>query len=389
MFITPYSFINAVLWFSLFILIADILRRKTGFLLHYNINVLLFLVALTVFRLCVPIETSMTIVIPSEFILVFFRAIFVKQIILFGTEIYIYNIIIAVYISLTLILVCRLIYRILRDRKFIKNLSLKNLSNEKIEEYVSRLINETNKGENFRIIVSDEISKAMLTGIISPTILLPDFVLELNNESIYHVLKHEWHHAMNKDLWVKLLIEILCLVCWWNPLVYLLKSNLEQTLEIKCDKSVISKMDEVETESYLNTLLNIIKKIDVSNGTGLKSPLVLNCNFSTITANSSIKQRFQVIVYEKNPNKKNEIIFLLLIFSVFLFSYATILQPVHEVPVEEYPVGYRATNENSYIVQLPDGSMEFYFNDELIKTYEEGTMNENMLEYFDIIIKEE
>ena len=45
--ITPYSFCMSLVWFSAFVFVADRLYRKTGFLLHYRMGLLLFLVGLS------------------------------------------------------------------------------------------------------------------------------------------------------------------------------------------------------------------------------------------------------------------------------------------------------------------------------------------------------
>jgi hypothetical protein len=58
----------AVLWFSIFIVFGTVLQRKTGTVLCQHLFPLLFLLALTIFRLAVPIETHFTHEIVSTII---------------------------------------------------------------------------------------------------------------------------------------------------------------------------------------------------------------------------------------------------------------------------------------------------------------------------------
>ena len=58
--ITPYSFCMSLVWFSAFVFVADRLYRKTGFLLHYRMGLLLFLVGLSALRLFLPMEVGWT-----------------------------------------------------------------------------------------------------------------------------------------------------------------------------------------------------------------------------------------------------------------------------------------------------------------------------------------
>lgn len=79
------------------------------------------------------------------------------------------------------------------------------------------------------------ISVSFGIGIFRKTILLPQN--DFTDREIYYILLHEYTHFLNHDIPVKMMASVFCCIFWWNPVAYLLKSDLEQTLEMKCDAS--------------------------------------------------------------------------------------------------------------------------------------------------------
>ena len=86
--------------------------------------------------------------------------------------------------------------------------------------------------------ISSQVSTAMLAGFRNPAILLPANLSQLSEQQQYYILLHELCHYKKRDLWVKLGIQFFCCLLWWNPLVYLLKSSVDQLLELRCDRQV-------------------------------------------------------------------------------------------------------------------------------------------------------
>lgn len=88
------------------------------------------------------------------------------------------------------------------------------------------------------------IESAFGMGVLHKRIILPD--RDYTETELRYVLLHEYTHFLNHDTVVKLLVTLFCMIFWWNPVVYLLQKDLEQTLEIKCDLSVARTLDEQE-----------------------------------------------------------------------------------------------------------------------------------------------
>lgn len=53
-------------------------------------------------------------------------------------------------------------------------------------------VETTGKAADFQVIVSDEITLPMLTGIRRPTFLLPN--TRFSDEDMRYILRHEWYH---------------------------------------------------------------------------------------------------------------------------------------------------------------------------------------------------
>ena len=77
--------------------------------------------------------------------------------------------------------------------------------------------------------------------------------------SLIHIL-HEYTHFLNHDTAVKLLVTLYCIIFWWNPVVYLLQKDLEQTLELKCDRAIAQTLNAQERTAYLRAILSAMKQ---------------------------------------------------------------------------------------------------------------------------------
>lgn len=88
-------------------------------------------------------------------------------------------------------------------------------------------------------------------GTIRPVIFLQK---EYAKGDLYWILKHEMTHIVRLDLWVKLLLEFVCCLHWFNPLVYLLGHEIRYLCEASCDERVIKGCTEEECQAYIDLL---------------------------------------------------------------------------------------------------------------------------------------
>lgn len=109
-----------------------------------------------------------------------------------------------------------------------------------------------------KVRVSNDADSPMLVGVLFPVIYTPNSVVDKEAEKMIYC--HELTHYKNKDLLCKWFVLFVNAVHWFNPLVYLLNSNVSQACEVVCDMAVIKNSDEEEKKLYMNTILDLVEK---------------------------------------------------------------------------------------------------------------------------------
>ena len=85
-------------------------------------------------------------------------------------------------------------------------------------------------------------------GFFEKRILIPD--KKYSREELHYIILHEYTHLDNKDILTIQLINILCIVFWWNPFVDILKGDMYQSIEIRCDQTVTKKLGKKLTGKH-------------------------------------------------------------------------------------------------------------------------------------------
>ena len=175
---------------------------------------------------------------------------------------------------------------------------------------------------------------------------------------------HEYLHWTRKDLWKKLFLNVINIIFWWNPLAYLLCSDLSQIIELNCDNAMSQRYSELELLDYLDTLTYMAggkrKKSDVASGDAL--------GFIRKMERKALRQRFQYVMFKKE-NKKQQRKANIFIFCFSLLwmisSYYFILQPDYRNPDTERiqeNMPFVSDDTNSYLEELEDGSYLFHYS---------------------------
>lgn len=106
---------------------------------------------------------------------------------------------------------------------------------------------------NILLLQSDKIGSAFLTGVIKPVILIPTaWINQLTAKEAECILAHEVSHALNKDHWVNLMMNLIEIVYFYNPAVHILLSHLKLERELLADASA---------SNYINSKLEYAKLI--------------------------------------------------------------------------------------------------------------------------------
>ncbi len=190
-----------------------------------------------------------------------------------------------------------------------------------------------------------------ITGIFKPVLILPE-VNDFSQKELTYIFDHELYHYKKHDLILLLLIDIVCCIHWWNPLVYVLKKWFCLAMEITNDQAIMQGRDSTDRLDYASLIIKISKKLH-----NTKNTTIYNLDFVG-SKHSQLKLRIKYL-YKDSHNKKYlsvikglELLFLtiLLIFSLFFVieSEATVTPADTEGSVV-------ITEENSYFIKSENG----------------------------------
>jgi hypothetical protein len=90
-----------------------------------------------------------------------------------------------------------------------------------------------------RICVSDRVSVPFSCGINFPAIVLPSTYRDWSRDQLLSVLRHEFAHIARSDQGVHLMVQLVKVVYWPNPLVWMAARRCELARERACDDFVL------------------------------------------------------------------------------------------------------------------------------------------------------
>ena len=208
------------------------------------------------------------------------------------------------------------------------------------------------KGKQWEIAIlkSEEVNMPTGIGICKKKIILP--MQEYKDEELYYILLHEYTHFLNGDLLVKFMVQVFCCIFWWNPILYLLRKDLDQSLEIKCDVCVTENLSAKETADYLQTIVATLKAAGKrKRKAGFNGTVALGKG-----KKNELLERFKYVLdnqKSRGQSKKAMAMWIVAICVVWFASYAVVPLPAYEPSIEEIvtePGMVEMTPDNTYII---------------------------------------
>jgi beta-lactamase regulating signal transducer with metallopeptidase domain len=225
---------------------------------------------------------------------------------------------------------------------------------------MNEILADSRKNTKVKIIQSEDIRIPMISGFFNPVIYLP--AMQFSDEELKNILLHEWTHFLHKDAWVKLSIYLISSIFWWNPFVHILRHELNCILEIQCDLSITSQMDEKTRINYLEGILKVIR---ASEQNTFPNAVPIDCAALVSTNKAKkIEQRFKLVLDYDSGKKKRILPMLLLCTMILLFfvaSYRFVIQPrTYSTVKVGYEDTFTITPENSYLSINKNGTYSLY-----------------------------
>lgn len=188
-----------------------------------------------------------------------------------------------------------------------------------------------------------------ITGLFTPPLLLPD--ISFTDAKLEYIFEHELIHYKNNDLWITLLLDIVCCIHWWNPLIYLLKKEYTLFMEVANDQCILQKCSQKERLQYADLIVSTAKSIHHKH----QAPPVLSMNFVG-TSPSNLRTRVKFITSDFSATKKK----LTLVFQsafiiiLLLFSFVFVAELSFPDPDDEGVMSI--TSENAFFVHQKNSS---------------------------------
>lgn len=358
--ISTYSLANAIIFFSVGLLVIKRLRRNTKFIVNNGITALMVLLMLSVIRVLLPLDFSYALVIPSDTVLPVIQKVTGFHI----GSLTIGSIIMGIWCVGTSYILIKESYHILKTIYSIGKYRI--IANEQAE----RVLKNDFASDKVCVFVSPDVDVPKVTGFIHARIYIPE--LKLSDHELRLILLHEVQHIRGGDIFIKLFYLLLKAAFWWNPIVRNFELEIENMLELRCDLASTKGMERNERVEYLEAILNVMKQTEPEKS-------VYSSHVSTLI-NERIgeltKQRFKVILERTLTRKiKFKIASMGIIISAFICSYLIIIQPVYFSFQNEAEGGIDLTTENAYILISRDNTIEIYVDGQKFTTVNEKDLD--------------
>ena len=319
-------FSSSILLFVIFIVRKKFLKNKI-----LTISEIVLLYCFTLARLIIPLDHQLVMVVDMKWLnpisdfLFFTDELFKKPI--FPA----YKILGISYTVIVLSALSLLLVRYIKMRISVK--SMTSVRDNRINGIASDAKKKVGINNTVDIKTVGEISSPLSIGGFRKTVILPKELHKVySDEELYNIFLHEFTHIKNRDFLILLLATVTECLFFWNPLVYRMKADLEQSLEIRCDKTATRNMTKTEKKSYLQTILDAMKK-DEQHATGrLKNAVALS--FSSDASN--MIERFELIKADKGSRiNPVGVAFTALLAAFFVASYFIVFTASYEPNIED------------------------------------------------------
>lgn len=358
--ITAYSLVMGCIWTSVLMVLMRAMQKGKRTFQYFGVSNLVILYLFCIFRMTVPIELPVTKVVSVGKLYNAVTHFFTKRII---GRVCVGHLFLIIWCCGTVI---KLLWMI-RDYKSAKRtLCICSMKREGMECELLRMLQDK-VGDKRKIrIYRTPFDVPMEMGILHPVILLPD--REYKEQNLYYIMKHEYTHILNHDTTVKLLLNLWGCIFWWNPIAYLISTDVEDTLELKCDLKAVGGLKQGEKAAYLSAILDVIqntaKEGESSNkgydGERIKKRFlcIVQCSEITEWGKTNYKIRMAAVI----------IIYIIM----FCASYCVVFQSAFEAPAEEVMTEgnvYYLEPENTFLRER-EGMYEVIYNNQCVGVVE-------------------
>ncbi len=338
-----FSVLMTILWSSVLIAFFSFLRTRTRLLHICSISSVIMIYLFCAIRLACPFEVPWVQVVSGGAVYIGIHGVLNFKV----GPVRIYEILFAIWLMGMLISLVRYLAQYRKALHHFRELPQED------SRLGQELLDEVDGNSSIKVLKSARITTPCCIGIFRKRIFLP--AKDYERKELRYILLHEYTHLAHQDLLLKLLVRVLCGIYWWNPLVYCLKKDLNQSMEIRCDLSVTGHLQERERANYLDVMLKAFcesRQADKSTGA---AGLVEDHS-------KSLLERFRIVADMGVVRKKQVNVFACVVMALvlavsysFIFKGVPMKSPVRTAPIlaiiseeaEDYFQGNKSPEEVS------------------------------------------
>ncbi len=327
----------------------EILNLKKGIPI-WTINLLI------IGKMLIPYEFPFTNTLASKNILPAFDTIGNLNLI---KSIRIGSILLYIWLSISVLL---LMFIIFKHFKLLHLLTMIPDTNNKETLYIFlRICDQKQIKQKPKIVQLDINTGPFVVGLCNHIIVLPSKLTE--NETNF-ILLHELEHCKQHHNLIKAFIEVVTIIYWWNPLVWLIHRSVIRALETHADTNVLQNLSLKSSLSYLETLLDISKRMYKNGNPTIVLPFALKNNMLEYRINMALKYKYN--------NKRKRIslynfIPLVLSLSFLLFSFKYTFES-YNVSTKKVSGTFIIQTDDDYFVLRQDKLYDLYLKGKYIAT---------------------
>ena len=241
------------------------------------------------------------------------------------------------------------------------------------EAVLQRICEQLNYHRRILLVKSSEVDSPMCIGFRTSYIILPE--TEFSEKELEYIFTHEITHLKYHDLYYMMAANLLNCIFWWNPLTYVVKTELNYALEVRCDIRVTSDYTVEECTTYLQTILKVLKnknrkkKLFFGSTTG----------FASFGYNRAMEERFRAVLTHEPVNGSSKAgfhVWCLGMLGLLACSYLFLIFPYYEVSNVDFDQREEIDSDNMWLTVDENGEYIIHFqeNGHLVEQVVEADM---------------
>jgi len=166
----------------------------------------------------------------------------------------------AVWLAGMFILGGWLIIKLLHLRKADRRLATTASLPESFYDAIARCAKSLELRRAPKVVLTRKVACPAVFGVVRPVLLMPaGYLSKMTRRDTEHMLLHELAHIKRGDLWVHGFYMLLQVVYWYNPLLWLVRSQMHHLRELCCDATVARLLKD-RTSEYRQTLIDVARR---------------------------------------------------------------------------------------------------------------------------------